>query len=136
MELKRLFEGITIEQVILLANEIPLERKLLLPFSLAKTAANTQCQISDEKIVSIEKTMSLLESGPMIKRLVLNVSTVPTINLSGSPKLVASLRTEAEITLSRILTAIGGSKFLTSEKFVRGLSRGQGTGLYGTGNSL
>ncbi|MCJ1244517.1 hypothetical protein MMC30_001715 [Trapelia coarctata] len=117
-KLKKLFEHIMVEEGFLLDDEVPLERKLLVSLSVARSAAGTRCQIQDGKIKSVEKCRAFLNSDTMLERLIFNVLTVPTIQLSGDGGLLSPIQASAEDSLYDIINAVAKDPPFTAQDFI------------------
>ncbi|KAF2788498.1 PLP-dependent transferase [Melanomma pulvis-pyrius CBS 109.77] len=117
--LKHLFECIMREEGVLLDNEIPFERKILVSFSFATVAANTRCQLQSGRVVTIPRTREFLNSDTMLTRLVFNVLTVPSIPSSGSLQCIEECRHAAEISLIDIANQLAERELASPQEFIK-----------------
>src|SRR5208282_1867614 len=67
----------------------------------------------------LRRTPEYLRSDEMLHRLVFNVLTVPTVELSNLPIEMTEVRKAAEITLTHSLEVFKGTSFENGEEFVQ-----------------
>jgi L-2,4-diaminobutyrate decarboxylase len=113
-----IFENTMTDEGVLKDVEIPYERKLLIPITFAsQSAAVVGGFIRSGQFPTLRRTAEYLGSDEMLHRLVFNVLTIPTIELSNLPIGLSEMRKAAEQALTHSLTDVRGSSFENGDEF-------------------
>ncbi|KAF5247734.1 hypothetical protein FAUST_616, partial [Fusarium austroamericanum] len=117
------FRSIMNQESILVDDEVPLSRKLSIPFELAARAAESGPVLDDAgEIRSICKTPEYLSSNEMLQRLIFGVLTTPNriivANANGASSF-ETLKSNAGKTLVGLIRQLHHASFSTTDEFVK-----------------
>ncbi|CAF3446672.1 unnamed protein product [Fusarium graminearum] len=117
------FRSIMNQESILVDDEVPLSRKLSIPFELAARAAESGPVLDDAgEIRSICKTPEYLSSNKMLQRLIFGVLTTPNRIIAANANGASSfetLKSNAGKTLVGLIRQLHHASFSTTDEFVK-----------------
>lgn len=120
---EEIFRSTMAEEDVLIDDEVPLERKLLVHYQVAAKAARSGPPLNEAgHVPSILKTTDYLASDEMLERLIFNLLTTPNkvlLGTEGGTTFIEELERLASHTLVDLISRINPGKVNTAEEFVR-----------------